>query len=41
MLLTGVDDDFLSDGGFTSIPPGDRRDFGGCLFLAPVIAFLN
>jgi hypothetical protein len=28
MLLTGVDDDFLPDGGFVSIPPGDRRDFG-------------
>jgi hypothetical protein len=27
MLLTGVDDDFLPDGGFASIPPGDRRGF--------------
>jgi hypothetical protein len=39
--LTGVDDDFLPDGGFASIPPGDRRDFGRRSFLAPVILILN
>jgi hypothetical protein len=35
--LTGVDDDFLPDGVFASIPPGDRRDFGRRSFLAPVM----
>jgi hypothetical protein len=35
--LTGVNDDFLPDGGFASIPPGDRRDFGRRSFLAPVM----
>jgi hypothetical protein len=39
--LTGVDDDFLPDGGFASIPPGDRCDFGGRSFLEPVIATMN
>jgi hypothetical protein len=39
--LTGVDDDFLPDGGFASIPPGDRRVFGRRSFLAPVILILN
>jgi hypothetical protein len=29
MLLTGVDNDFLPDGGFALISPGDRRDFAG------------
>jgi hypothetical protein len=29
MLLTGVDNDFLPDSEFASIPPGDRRDFAG------------
>jgi hypothetical protein len=29
MLLTGVDDDFLPDGGLASISPGDHRDFSG------------
>jgi hypothetical protein len=41
MLLTGVDDDFLPDGGFASIPPGDRRDLGRRSFLAPVIVIMK
>jgi hypothetical protein len=35
--LTGADDAFLPVRGFTSIPPGDRRDFGPKSFLAPVM----
>jgi hypothetical protein len=35
--LTGVENDFLPDGGFASVPPGDRRDFGRRSFQAPVI----
>jgi len=35
--LTGVDDDFLPGGGFASVPPDDRRDFGRRSFLAAVI----
>jgi hypothetical protein len=35
--LTGVGDDFLVDGGFASIPPGDRRGFCRGSFPAPVI----
>jgi hypothetical protein len=35
--LTRVNDDFLPVAGFTSIPPGDRRDFGRKPFLAPVM----
>jgi hypothetical protein len=37
MLLTGVDDDFLPDGGFASIPPGNRLVFGWRSFHAPVM----
>jgi hypothetical protein len=39
--LTGVDDDFLPDGGFASIPPGNGRDFGRTSFLAPVIVIMG
>jgi hypothetical protein len=39
--LTGVDDDFLPIGGFTSIPPGDRRNFGRRSIPAPVVLFMN
>jgi hypothetical protein len=41
MLLTGVDDDFRPDGGFASIPPGNRRDFGRRSFFAPVIVIMK
>jgi hypothetical protein len=34
-ILTGVDDVFLPDDGFISIPPDDCRDFSPRSFPAP------
>ncbi|MGA9453584.1 MAG: hypothetical protein WBW41_19830 [Verrucomicrobiia bacterium] len=39
--LTGVEEDFLPDGAFALVPPGDRRAFGRRSFLAPVTLILN